>query len=51
MPYIMQAFIKKPDEVEKGLDFDRKLYVVRRVFEQSNENTYVVSYVQPDDCI
>ena len=26
-----------------GLDFDRKLYVVRRVFEQSNEDTYVVS--------
>ena len=28
---------------EKGLDFDRKLYVARRVFEQSNEDTYVVS--------
>ena len=26
-----------------GLDFDRKLYVARRVFEQSNDNTYVVS--------
>ena len=25
------------------MDFDRKLYVVRRVFEQSNEDTYVVS--------
>ena len=43
MPYIMQAFIKKPANVEKGLDFDRKLYVVRRVFEQSSDNTYVVS--------
>ncbi|MDY3087121.1 MAG: glutamate synthase subunit alpha, partial [Blautia sp.] len=43
MPYIMQAFIKKPDDVEKGLDFDRKLYIVRREFEQSNDNTYVVS--------
>ena len=30
MPYIMQAFIKKPEDVEKGLDFDRKLYIVRR---------------------
>ena len=29
--------------MKKGLDFDRKLYVVRRVFEQSNDNTYVVS--------
>lgn len=43
MPYIAQAFVGKPVDVEKGLDFDRKLYVVRRVFEQSNENTYVVS--------
>ena len=43
MPYIMQCFVKKPKKVEKGLDFDRKLYIARRVFEQSNENTYVVS--------
>ncbi len=43
MPYIMQGFVKKPKETEKGLDFDRKLYIARRVFEQSNENTYVVS--------
>ena len=43
MPYIMQAFVKKPENVAKGLDFDRMLYVVRRVFEQSTETTYVVS--------
>ena len=43
MPYIMQAFVKKPEDVNKGLDFDRKLYVARRVFEQTCENTYVVS--------
>ncbi|MDE7430948.1 MAG: glutamate synthase large subunit [Lachnospiraceae bacterium] len=43
MPCIMQGFVKKPENVKKGLDFDRKLYVVRRVFEQSNDNTYVVS--------
>ena len=43
MPVIMQGFIKKPENVAKGLDFDRKLYVVRRVFEQSNDNTYVPS--------
>ena len=43
MPYIMQAFIKKPEDVEKGIAFDRRLYVVRRVFEQSNDNTYVPS--------
>ena len=34
MPFIMQCFIKKPRGVKKGLDFDRKLYVARRIFEQ-----------------
>ena len=43
MPHIMQGFVKKPKDIEKGLDFDRKLYVARRVFEQSNDDTYVVS--------
>ena len=43
MPAILQAFIAKPDDVACGLDFDRKLYIARRVFEQSNDNTYVVS--------
>ncbi len=43
MPCIMQGFIKRPADVEKGLAFDRRLYVARRVFEQSNDNTYVVS--------
>ena len=43
MPYIMQGFVKRPSDVAKGLDFDRKLYVARRVFEQSNDDTYVVS--------
>ncbi len=43
MPYIMQGFVKRPADVEKGLPFDRKLYIARRVFEQANEQTYVVS--------
>lgn len=43
MPYIMQGFVKRPQDCNKGLDFDRMLYIARRVFEQSNENTYVVS--------
>ena len=43
MPYILQAFIKKPAEVDIGLDFDRRLYIARRIFEQSNDNTYVLS--------
>ena len=42
-PYIMQCFLKRPAGIEKGLEFDRKLYVIRREFEQSNDNTYVVS--------
>ena len=43
MPYIMQCFIKKPDHVTNGLEFDRLLYIARRVFEKSSNNTYVVS--------
>lgn len=43
MPYIMQAFIGKPQDVEPGLPFDRMLYIARREFEQSTDNTYVVS--------
>ena len=49
MPCIMQAFIKKPEDVEKGLPFDRMLYIARREFEQSNDNTYVVyAYYQTE---
>lgn len=44
MPCIMQAFVKRPEDVERGLAFDRKLYIARRVFEQSNDDTYVVSF-------
>lgn len=43
MPCIMQGFVKRPTGVKRGLEFDRKLYIARRVFEQSNDNTYVVS--------
>ena len=42
-PRIFQAFIKRPAGLTEDLAFDRKLYVIRRVFEQSNENTYVPS--------
>lgn len=42
-PDIWQAFIRRPIDLKNDLEFDRKLYVVRRVFEQSNENTYVPS--------
>ena len=29
--------------MSKGIDFDRKLYIVRRVFEQASNGTYVPS--------
>ncbi|MBQ0041879.1 MAG: glutamate synthase large subunit [Lachnospiraceae bacterium] len=43
-PVICQAFVERPAGMKEDLEFDRKLYVVRRVFEQSNDdNTYVPS--------
>ena len=43
MPVIEQCFIARPDRLKQGVDFDRRLYVVRRAFEQSNADTYVCS--------
>ena len=43
MPYISQAFLRKPEELESGMDFERRLYIIRREFELSNDNTYVCS--------
>ena len=43
MPEIHQVFIERPADVKTDLDFDRKLYIVRREFEQSNVNTYIPS--------
>ncbi len=43
MPAIWQGFIDRPYDIGSDLDFDRKLYIVRRIFEQSNESTYVPS--------
>ena len=43
MPDIQQAFIEKPKDEEKGIAFDRRLYIVRREFEQSSIGTYVAS--------
>lgn len=43
MPCIMQCFIERPQDVAQGIDFDRRLYVVRREFEQSSEDTYICS--------
>ncbi len=43
MPYIMQAFIERPTSCARGIDFDRKLYVIRREFEHSIRDTYIPS--------
>ncbi len=43
MPFIAQCFIERPEGYAKGIDFDRKLFILRREFEQSSEDTYIVS--------
>ena len=43
MPYITQCFIERPKNCPAGLPFDRLLYIARREFEQSCEDTYVAS--------
>ena len=43
MPEIYQAFIGRPPQAGRDIDFDRMLYIVRREFEQSSVNTYVPS--------
>ena len=43
MPCIMQGFVARPEDAEKGLAFDRRLYILRRQFEHSAPETYVAS--------
>ncbi len=43
MPVIEQCFIGRPSDIAKGIAFDRKLYLLRRQFEQTKFNTYVAS--------
>ncbi|WP_244833614.1 glutamate synthase large subunit [Clostridium sp. BJN0001] len=52
MPYIMQAFVKRPWDVKRGKEFERKLYIVRRTIEKRagwiskflNETFYIASF-------
>ncbi|MCR5772400.1 MAG: glutamate synthase subunit alpha, partial [Butyrivibrio sp.] len=44
MPHISQCFIERPSDVEKGIEFDRKLYCLRREYEKSSEDTYICSF-------
>ena len=39
MPCICQCFVRRPESCARGLEFERKLYVARRVFERSDPNT------------
>ncbi len=43
-PYIMQCFVRRPEHVAEGLEFDRLLYIIRREFEQSDIGTYIASF-------
>ena len=44
MPVICQCFIERPADSERGIDFDRRLYCLRREYEKSFENTYICSF-------
>ena len=39
MPTIYQAFLRRPEDVARGLDFERRLYVCRRTIERTADAT------------
>ena len=43
MPRIRQCFLKRPSDTAPGADFDRKLYILRRVFEKQDTDAYICS--------
>ncbi len=43
MPRILQCFVKRPEGTAAGQAFDRRLYVLRRLFEKQDTDTYVCS--------
>ena len=43
LPQIWQGFVQREDTMKSDLEFDRRLYVIRRIFEKSNAQTYVCS--------
>ncbi len=43
MPRIRQCFLKRPADINPGVDFDRRLYILRRVFEKQDTDTYICS--------
>ena len=43
MPRIQQCFLKRPKEAAAGREFDRRLFVLRRVFEHQDTDAYICS--------
>ena len=43
MPRIRQCFLKRPEGIQPGAEFDRKLYILRKTFEKQNTGTYICS--------
>ena len=43
MPCIRQCFLKRPQEVPAGQEFDRRLFILRRLFERQDTDAYVCS--------
>ena len=43
MPDIQQVILQRPENLQPGFELDRALFVLRREFEQSSEDTYICS--------
>lgn len=43
MPCIRQCFLQRPEDCERGLAFDRRLYLLRRRFERQQTGAFVCS--------
>ena len=43
MPRIRQCFVRRPEDAAAGAEFDRRLDVLRRVFEKQNTDTFICS--------
>ncbi len=43
MPRICQCFLNRPASIAAGADFDRRLYILRRIFEKQDTDAYVCS--------
>ena len=44
MPHICQCFVERPEDTERGISFERKLYCLRREYEKSSEDSYICSF-------